>query len=85
MTNYNNTCFYIGVTNDISRRYFEHQRKLNPHSFSSRYNLQKLVLIAPFNTPIEAISYEKKIKGWTRARKIKLILENNPTMRNLAE
>jgi putative endonuclease len=85
LTNTYNTCFYVGVTSNISQRYFEHKLKLHPTSFTSRYNLHKVVFLAPFSDPIDAITYEKKLKGWNRKRKIALICASNPSMSDLAK
>ncbi|MCK5332669.1 GIY-YIG nuclease family protein [Candidatus Parcubacteria bacterium] len=71
-TNKRNTVLYTGITNNINRRMYEHKNKLIK-GFTSKYNIEKLIYCQEFNTAIEAIIAEKKIKGWTRAKKIKLI------------
>ncbi|MCX6808061.1 MAG: GIY-YIG nuclease family protein [Candidatus Berkelbacteria bacterium] len=63
ITNYKNNVFYIGVTNNLTRRIYEHKNKLFSNSFSSRYNLYKLIWFEEFNTAIEAITAEKKRDG----------------------
>lgn len=69
---------YIGITNNLSRRIYEHKNKLIP-GFTSKYNLNKLVYFEEFVDANEAISAEKYIKGWLRAKKIKLIESKNPS------
>lgn len=76
ITNKVNTVLYIGVTNNIVRRMYEHKNKLIA-GFSSDYNLTKLVYFQEFGDIREAIAAEKKIKGWTRAKKNALINVNN--------
>lgn len=60
---------YAGVTDNIAR---------------SKYNIDRLVFYQEFNKPEEAIEMEKKIKGWTRQKKIDLIRELNPNVKDLA-
>ena len=82
MTNSNRT-LYVGVTNHLERRVYQHKHKLTP-GFTSRYSLDKLVWFAETNDVREAIAYEKRIKGWTRARKVVLVEETNPEWEDLA-
>ena len=81
-TNKNNTTLYTGVTNNLERRSFEHKNKL-VNGFTSKYNICKIVWYDVFDSPSEAISAEKKIKGWTRAKKINLITSANPDFQDL--
>ena len=73
MTNHGHTVLYTGVTNDLLRRVYEHRNKLNPSSFSAKYNLTKLVYFESFHSIEEAIAREKQIKGGSRKRKEDLI------------
>ena len=73
---------YVGVTNDLSRRIFEHKNKLLD-GFTKKYNISKLVYYENFNDPNEAIRREKQIKGWLRIKKIKLIESMNPDWKDL--
>ena len=82
-TNKINTVLYIGVTNNLDRRVWEHKHKINPNSFSSKYRLFKLVWYEAFNNPVEAIEIEKKIKKWRREKKLTLIKTLNPDMKDL--
>jgi len=73
ITNHTNTVVYIGVTNNLERRIFEHKKGLIKSSFSKKYRLYKVVWFEEFNTPVEAIAAEKMIKGWKREKKNALI------------
>jgi len=75
---------YIGVTNSLERRMYEHKNKLIK-GFTEKYNINKLVYFQEFYTPEEAINAEKKIKGWTRVKKINLIKSINPDFKDLFE
>ena len=74
---------YIGVTNDLARRVWEHKQKRVP-GFSARYCLVELVYFEAFGDLRAAIAREKQIKGWLRARKIALIEAFNPRWKDLS-
>ena len=82
MTNRSKT-LYIGVTNNLERRVFEHKGKLVP-GFTSRYNLDRLVYYESTPDVRSAIEREKQIKGWRRQRKPDLIQSTNPGWRDLS-
>jgi putative endonuclease len=82
MTNGKRT-LYTGVTNNLYRRVYEHKEKLVP-GFTKRYNINYLVYVESTNDVIAAITREKQIKGWTRAKKISLIESSNPDWRDLS-
>jgi len=84
MTNKGNRVLYIGVTNDLSRRAYEHKHKVN-NSFPARYNVNKLVYFEVFEDPLEAIAREKQLKGGSRQKKINLITRMNPQWIDLIE
>ena len=65
VTNKYNTVVYIGITNDLERRLYEHKQKLNK-GFTSKYNCNKLVWFEEFGDINEAISREKQLKNWQR-------------------
>jgi putative endonuclease len=74
--------FYIGVTNNLARRAWEHKQKRFP-GFSSRYNTKELVYFETWGDIRAAIAREKQIKGWLRRRKIALIDSLNPQWKDL--
>jgi putative endonuclease len=74
---------YVGITNDLSRRVFEHKQKLIP-GFTSTYNVTRLVYLESFGDVREAIAREKQLKGWRRDKKVSLIESTNPTWRDLS-
>ncbi|OGE62560.1 endonuclease [Candidatus Daviesbacteria bacterium RIFCSPLOWO2_01_FULL_41_32] len=80
LTNRSNT-LYIGVTNDLERRISEHSFK-TISDFTSRYNLNKLIYYQEFTNINDAIAAEKKIKGWTRKKKMELIKTINPEFKD---
>ncbi len=74
---------YTGVTNDLVRRVDEHKQGLVP-GFTSKYKVIRLVYFERFTDVRDAIAREKEIKGWVRARKVRLIEARNPTWEDLA-
>ena len=68
---------YLGVTNDIVRRVYEHKSKVVA-GFAKRYAVDKLVWFEIYDDPTTAIAREKELKKWRRAWKIRLIEESNP-------
>ena len=77
ITNWNNKVLYIGVTNNIARRIYEHKNKLID-GFTKKYNVYKLVYLEEMNDVEAAISREKQLKGWNKDKKIMLIESINP-------
>ena len=75
---------YIGVTNDLLRRLYEHRQKLIP-GFTRKYNLTKLVYFEQTENVTSAIEREKQLKGWIRQKKIELIEKSNPTWIDLSQ
>jgi len=75
---------YIGVTNDIERRVWEHRAKELP-GFAQRYNIDRLVYYEDYQWIQDAIAREKHLKGWLRRKKIELIESLNPEWDDLAE
>ena len=78
MTNKNNTILYTSVTSDLISRIQQHISKIHFSSFTARYNIQKLVYYCFYATIEEAITEEKRIKGGSGEKKIKLIESINP-------
>ena len=79
-----NGTLYIGMTNNLSRRVFEHREGLIK-GFTKRYGVKRLVYFEEFPTAADAIRREKRIKKYPRMWKINLIRERNPDWRDLAE
>jgi putative endonuclease len=82
MTNHSKT-LYTGMTNDLTRRVYEHKEKLIP-GFTQKYNITKLVYFEETSDVHEAIAREKQIKGWLREKKIALIESINPEWKDLS-
>jgi putative endonuclease len=70
---------YIGSTSNLPQRLDEHRNHIYPKSFTAAYNLDKLVFAEVFDSSLDMIAFERKIKGWTRAKKLELILKHNPS------
>jgi putative endonuclease len=77
-----NGTLYIGVTNDIARRVWEHKEKI-VKGFTAKYDVNKLVYLDLFNEVNDAIAREKQLKVWKRDWKIRLIEERNPNWDDL--
>ena len=72
MTNGRHTVLYVGVTNDLRKRVYEHKNSL-VKSFTKRYNVNKLVYYETCEDIMSAIAREKQIKGGSRADKLALV------------
>ncbi len=75
---------YIGVTNDIARRAWEHREGVAP-GFTRRHAVKRLVHIESFENINDAIAREKRLKSWNRAWKIDLVEKENPDWDDLYE
>ena len=84
VTNKYNRVLYTGITNDLTRRIYEHKNKLI-EGFTSKYNVNKLIYYEVFDEVTSAILREKQIKGGSRNNKIALINKLNPTWKDLYE
>jgi putative endonuclease len=84
VTNWNNKVMYVGVTNDLERRMYEHKNKLVT-GFTEKYNVQKLVYFEETGDVNAALAREKEIKRWRREKKNNLVLQTNPEWRDLGE
>jgi putative endonuclease len=73
---------YIGVTNDLVRRVYEHRTKL-AQGFTKKYDVSRLVHFEVFDDIENAIVREKRLKKWNRAWKVQMIEENNPNWNDL--
>jgi len=79
-----NGILYIGITNDLIRRVYEHKHKL-VKGFTEKYGVDKLVYFEVYSDPETAIYREKCMKAWKRAWKVKHILQTNPEWHDLYE
>jgi putative endonuclease len=79
----NSLTFYVGVTNNLLRRVDEHKNKANPKSFTSKYNINKLIYYEVAETSYSAIVREKQIKNMSREENIELIKSKNHQLRDL--
>ena len=82
MTNKRNGVLYVGVTNDLIRRIYEHKTH-TVRGFTSKYNLELLVWFEQTEDINSAIAREKQLKNWHRQWKIDLIVKSNPTWQDL--
>ena len=73
---------YIGVTNDLERRIWEH-RNGQGSEFAKKYRATRLVYSEEFDNPADAIAREKQLKGWRRERKNELVRTINPEFQDL--
>ena len=85
LTNEIGNVMYVGVTNDLIRRVYEHKNHLDKGSFTARYNVTKLVYFEETSDVEAAIEREKQIKGWNRKRKNKLVETKNVNWIDLYE
>jgi putative endonuclease len=76
---------YIGITTDLETRVLQHKNHKRPDSFTARYNINKLVYFERFSFITSAIAREKQLKRWSRIKKIRLIVAQNPTWQDLSE
>ena len=83
LANRTNTTIYTGVTNDLFRRLEEHRSHADPHSFTARYDVTKLVYFEQTTDIYAALEREKQIKGWSRKKKNLLVESRNPRWENL--
>lgn len=82
LTNYHKTVLYIGVTNNLVARIFQHKdRKIA--GFTKRYNVSRLVYYELYDDISYAIAREKQLKKWSRIKKNNLVSSFNPSWRDL--
>jgi putative endonuclease len=77
-----NGTLYIGVTNDLIRRIYEHKNDMT-EGFTKRYRIHRLIYYEEFNNVNDAITREKRMKKWKRSWKIELIKSVNYEWRDL--
>ncbi len=84
LTNQNNKVMYVGVTNNLVRRVYEHKTK-QIQGFTEKYNVNKLVYFEETSDVRAAITREKEIKKWRREKKNSLVVTVNPDWKDLSE
>jgi putative endonuclease len=84
LTNWNNKVMYVGITNNLERRIYEHKEKV-VKGFTEKYNVNKLVHYEHTSDIVEALNREKEIKKWRRVKKNRLVVNTNPLWRDLSE
>jgi putative endonuclease len=84
LTNKSCTTLYIGITNNMSRRLYQH-RYGEGNGFTKRYHLNRLVWLEHSRSVNDAIACEKQLKGWRRSRKTALIERMNPRWLDLSD
>ena len=75
---------YIGITGDLGKRLAYHRMMVNPNAFTARYGITRLVHVEEFTDVNRAIAGEKRLKGWLRIKKVRLIERENPHWEDLA-
>ena len=83
LTNWNNKVMYLGVTNNLERRLYEHKNKL-VKGFTEKYNVNKLVYFEETQDVTAAIAREKEMKKWRREKKNQLVSRINPSWKDLS-
>ena len=84
LANWNDQVLYIGVTNDLERRLYEHRQHL-VEGFTSRYRVDKLVYFETTGDVQSAIAREKQLKNWRQEKKVRLIESVNPHWEDLSQ
>ena len=82
LTNWNHKVMYIGVTNNLHKRMYQHKNKLID-GFTKKYNVNKLVYYEATEDIRSAIAREKQLKGWIRKKKNSLVTTINPEWKDL--
>ena len=83
LTNWNHKVMYIGVTNNLYKRIYQHKNKLID-GFTKKYNVTKLVYYESTEDVTSAITREKQLKGWVRKKKNDLVVTINPEWKDLS-
>ena len=83
LANRTNVTIYTGETNDLERRLWEHRNHTDPRSFTTKYQVHKLVYFEETTDIDVALNREKKIKSWSRKRKNQLVEGMNPDWADL--
>ena len=74
---------YIGITNNLKTRIYQHKAKLVP-GFTNKYNIDRLLYFETYSDLDSAIAREKQLKKWRRAKKLNLVTSQNPQLTDLS-
>jgi putative endonuclease len=77
--------YYTGITNDVERRLNEHQTGINVSCYTFNRRPVELVFVTEFNEVVQAIAFEKQVKGWSRKKKEAIINDNWDDLKKLSE
>lgn len=77
LTNKTNKVMYVGITNDLQRRLYEHKNE-QIDGFTKKYHVHKLVYYEEYSEVNDAIAREKQLKHWVRAKRNSLVESKNP-------
>jgi len=83
VSNRRHNVLYIGVTNSLERRMWQHKAK-TISGFTKKYNCDQLVYFELYENVVQAIAREKQLKGWNRAKKDALAAKMNPELKDLS-
>ncbi len=76
---------YVGATDNLPRRVYEHKKRLFPSAFTARYTHDRLVYFEVFDSVDKAFKRERQLKGWKRIKKVALIQSVNPRSHDLSK
>ena len=82
LSNWNDKVIYIGVTNNLKRRVYEHKNEIID-GFTKKYHVHKLVYYETTTEVKAALEREKQLKGWKREKKDSLVTDMNPNWKDL--
>ena len=82
LTNISNTVLYVGVTNDLKRRMYEHKNEI-VEGFTKKYHVHRLIYYEVFGNINFAIAREKQLKGFSRIKKKQIIQIKNPYFKEI--
>ena len=83
LANWDHSVLYVGVTNDLTRRLYEHKNGLH-EGFTKKYRVTNLVYFEQTGDVNAAIAREKQLKGWRREKKDALVEQMNPEWNDLS-
>jgi putative endonuclease len=76
--------FYTGVTNNVTRRFGQHCDGFDPECYTYTRRPLRLVYVGEFDNPLDAIAFEKRLKGWTHNKKRAFAERDWPMLKRLS-